>query len=413
VLSGLRPVAALKEQVAGNGPGGRLRKLLVVAQFATCLLLLTATAVVYGQLHYMQTRNLGMAINQLVILNTGGALGNTSPEDAQKIVAFRTELLRDPSMRDVAASGIVPGEAPRTNIGLIRRVESPPDEQNSIGFFYADEYFIPTYQLKLLAGRTFRPTDHYQDPEGIAHNKGVVLNYAALKALGFRSPQEALGKFIYCIPGPRVTPVIGVVENFHQQSLQLAVVPIVIQYLPPQDLGYQSVKVSTRDLPQTLRRLETTWKAFFPGIPFEYTFLDDHFNRQYRSERRFRDVFGAFAGLALLVACLGLFGLSLFATTRRAREVGIRKVLGASPASLVRLLTADFAKPVIVANLLVWPVASWATQQWLSNYAFRMEPSVRLFVLPSLLVLGIALLTVSVQTFKAARANPVHSLRSE
>jgi putative ABC transport system permease protein len=292
-------------------------------------------------------------------------------------------------------------------------VESPPDEQNSIGFFYADEHFIPTYRLKLLAGRTFRPADDYQDAEGSMHNKGVVLNYAALKALGFRSPQEAVGKFIYCIPGPRITPVIGVVSNFHQQSLQYAVVPMVIQYLPPPDLAYQSVKVRGGDLPQTLRRLETTWKAFFPGIPFEYRFLDDHFNQQYQSEKRFRDVFGVFAGLALLVACLGLFGLSLFATARRTREVGIRKVLGASSASLVRLLTADFVKLVAVANLLVWPVAWWATHAWLADYAFRMEPTAALFVLPSLLVLGIALLTVSLQTFRAARANPVHSLRSE
>ena len=413
VLSGLRPVAALKGVGGGNRRGSGLRNALVVAQFATCLLLLTATAVVYGQLHYMQTRNLGMDIDQLVILKTGDALRNARPEDAQKILTFRTELLRDPSVRGVAASGIIPGEAPRTNIGLIRRLESPPDEQNSIGFFYADEHFIPTYRLQLLAGRTFRPADHYRDPEGIMHNKGVVLNYAALKALGFRSPQEALGKFIYCIPGPRVTPVIGVVSNFHQQSLQHAVVPMVIQYLPPQDLGYQSVKVNAADLPQALRRLETTWDAFFPGIPFEYTFLDDHFNRQYQSERQFRDVFGAFAGLALVVACLGLFGLSLFATARRTREVGIRKVLGASSASLVRLLTADFVKLVAVANLLVWPVAYWAAHQWLANYAFRMEPSAGLFVLPSLLVLGIALLTVSVQTLKAARTRPAEALRTE
>lgn len=413
VLSGLGPVAALKGGGIGNGRGGRLRKLLVVAQFATCLLLLTATAVVYGQLHYMQTRSLGMDIDRLVILNTGDALRNARPEDAQKIAAFRTELLRDPSVRGVAASGIIPGEAPRTNIGLIRRVESPPDGQNSIGFFYADEHFIPTYRLQLLAGRTFRPADHYRDPEGIAHNKGVVLNYAALKTLGFHSPQEALGKFIYCIPGPRVTPVIGVVGNFHQQSLQHAVVPMVIQYLPPHDLGYQSVKVRREELPQTLRRLETTWKAFFPGIPFEYTFLDDHFNRQYQSERRFRDVFGAFAGLALLVACLGLFGLSLFATARRTREVGIRKVLGASPASLVRLLTADLVKLVAVANLLAWPVAYRAAHQWLTGYAFRIDVSPWLFVLPSLLVLAVALLTVSLQTLKVTRANPVLSLRSE
>jgi putative ABC transport system permease protein len=206
--------------------------------------------------------------------------------------------------------------------------------------------------------------------------------------------------------------ILGVVKNFHQQGLQHAHAPIIFTLDHTQD-AYFSCQIRSENIPETLERIAQTYQRMFPGNPFSYFFLDEYFNRQYAADQHFGQVIILFAALAILVACLGLFGLVSFTASQRTKEIGVRKVLGASVRDILVLLNTDFLKPIVLANLIAWPLTWWGMHQWLQNYAFRTSISVWLFVLPSLLVLLIALLTISLQTLKAARANPVDSLRNE
>jgi len=266
-----------------------------------------------------------------------------------------------------------------------------------------DYDFLDAYGLQLLAGRKFSKTFGTDE-------KAVIFNKMAVQQLGFDQPEAALDKEIE-FWGEQYR-IVGVVDNYHQQSLREAYEPLIFRLIPDVR-GYLSVKVGAGEAAGTVANLQKGWNTFFPGNPFEYFFLDEHFDAQYRADRRFGRVFGLFTGLAILVACLGLFGLASFTTVQRTKEIGVRKVLGASVRQILGLLYKDFALLVVIAFVVAVPVAWYATHQWLQTYAFRIEPSWWLFALPFGLVLLIALLTVSYQTLKAALANPVQSLRTE
>jgi putative ABC transport system permease protein len=266
-----------------------------------------------------------------------------------------------------------------------------------------DYDYLDAYGLKLLAGRKFSKA-YGTDPQS------VIFNKMAVQQLGFDNPTEAIGKEIE-FWGEEYT-IIGVAANYHQQSLREAYEPLIFRLIPDAS-NYFSVKVETGQLPATIAGLQQGWNAFFPGNPFEYFFLDDHFDAQYQADRRFGQVFGLFTGLAILVACLGLFGLASFTTMQRTKEIGVRKVLGASVRQILQLLYKDFALLVVLAFVVAVPVSWYATDRWLQTYAFRIKPEWWLYALPFGLVLLVALLTVSYQTLKAALANPVNSLRSE
>ena len=240
------------------------------------------------------------------------------------------------------------------------------------------------------------------------------MNEQAAKLMGFANPQAAIGQPMVWKerPDSEGFKIIGVVKNFHHLGLKSRYDPILLTLDHEFDAFY-SCKVKARDISKTIAQLKQTYESFFPGNPFDYFFLDEFFNQQYQADQQFGQVFGLFAGLAILVACLGLLGLSSFATTQRTKEIGVRKVLGASVSNLLLLLSKDFIKLVLLANLVAWPLTYWGIGQWLDNYAFRIDVSWWLFVLPGLLVLLIALLTVSYQTIKTARANPVKTLRYE
>ena len=278
--------------------------------------------------------------------------------------------------------------------------ESTQKQYRVIGVDYD---FIKMYGLKLIAGRIFSKDFGTDDHAVIFNRKGV-------EQLGFDKPEEALGKKID-FWGQQYT-VVGVTENFHQQSLREAYEPLILRLIPDVR-GYLSVRTNSSQASQTIANVKTNWNKFFPGNTFEYFFLDEHFNKQYKADQRFGQVFGLFTTLAILVACLGLFGLASFTTLQRTKEIGIRKVLGSSVPGILKLLYQEFAVLLVVAFLIATPLAWLTISNWLQGYAFRINIQWSYFIIPFLTIVIIALLTVSFQTVKAALANPVKSLRTE
>jgi putative ABC transport system permease protein len=267
--------------------------------------------------------------------------------------------------------------------------------------------YISLYKMKVLAGREFTYTD-FNPNFGKLHN--IILNESAIKLLGYASPQDAIGKTI--IRWRTKWDIIGVIGDYHQKSLRYPVEPTMM--LPAYSTYSPiSIKVDTKDLPATIASIKKTYDAFFPGNLFDYSFLDERFNAQYANERLFGKVFAIFAGFAIFIACLGLLGLSLFATAQRTKEIGVRKVLGASVSNIVALLSKDFIKLVAIAFVIASPVAWWIMHNWLQDFAYRINISWWVFFAAGLLALIIALATISFQAIKAALANPVKSLRTE
>ncbi len=401
VLSGFKPVSVLKGKVSASRQGINLRKSLVVFQFAASLFLLVGTLAVFQQISFMRQQGLGISIDQTLVLNPP-IMANDSTFMRQ-MAAFKDELLRQPTIRYVTASSIVPGQGSDFNAGGIRLKgvdESKGKQYRVIGI---DHDFIEAYALKLLAGRNFSK-EFGSDP------KAVVFNKMAIEQLGFTNPAQAIGKQIDF--WGEIFTIVGVTDNFHQQSLRDAYEPLILR-LSPDRAGFFSIKMATTDLTSQITAIQAEWNRFFPGNPFEYSFLDERFNEQYRADQRFGQVFGLFTGLAILVACLGLFGLASFTTAQRTKEIGIRKALGASVGEIVQMLYREFAVLILIAFAIATPLAWYAVTQWLQGYAFRMDLPWWLFVLPFLAVLLVSLLTVSYQSMKAALMNPVKSLRSE
>jgi putative ABC transport system permease protein len=270
--------------------------------------------------------------------------------------------------------------------------------------------FFATYQIKLLAGNSFSPASPMD-----GENKQIIINEKALKQLGFASPQEAINQTLYN-GDTKEGRIIGVIEAYHHESLKESIEAMVV--FRSDWAGYFTLRIqpgeeSVQNIAQTIEIAKKKYESLFPGNPFEYFFLDDLFNQKYQADKQFGQVFGLFAVLAIVVACLGLFGLASFTITQRTKEIGIRKVLGASEKGILLLLSRDFAKLVLLSNMIAWPVAYLGMKQWLQNYPYSINLHPWLFIVPALLILLIALLTISVQTIKTAKSNPVVSLRNE
>ncbi|KAA9354724.1 ABC transporter permease [Larkinella humicola] len=401
VLSGFRPVTVLKGKMVTSRQGIILRKSLVIFQFAASLFLLVGTLAVFRQISFMQEQSLGINIDQTLVVNP--PIIRSDSTFMRQMVAFKEELLRQPAIRHVAASSVVPGQASDWNAGGIRLKGTDESKGSQYRVIAVDYDFLKTFDLKLLAGRDF-------SKEYGLEKKAVIFNKMAIKQLGFNKPEESIGKEID-FWGETFT-IVGVTDNFHQQSLRDAFEPLILRLIPDAG-GYFSIKMASSQLNTTIATVRSEWNRFFPGNPFEYFFLDEHFNAQYQADQRFGQVFGLFTGLAILVACLGLFGLASFTTAQRTKEIGIRKVLGATVPEIVRMLYKEFAILILIACVVATPLAWLAVSQWLNTYAFRADINWWLFALPFVLVLAIALLTVSFQSVKAALMNPVTSLRSE
>jgi len=409
ILSSYKPVVVLKGKLQSSARGVLLRKGLVVAQFMASIALIAGTFIVYRQLHYMMSQDLGMNISQVLVMDRpGNAPNDFKNRDAYKaeIDLFRDELKKSPAIEAVTTSATIPGkqreykatikrDGDRSNDSLIARINSMDYESFKV------------FKMQLIAGRNFS-REFPKDPD-----TSVIITASAVRLLGFKTPEEAIGKTLVITDfnGAKVI-VAGVVNDYHQVSLKKPLEPTLF-LCDLYDGEYYSIRLHTNNLPLALQHVEKSWTTAFPGNPFDYFFLDDYFNRQYATERKFEQLFIIFAVLAIIISCLGLFGLSAFTASQRIREIGIRKVLGASAANITTMLSGDFLKLVLLSILLVTPLTWFIMNSWLRDFPYRIHINGWIFVLAGLVSLIIALITVSFQAVKAALSNPVKSLRSE
>ncbi|CAA9337383.1 MAG: Acidobacterial duplicated orphan permease (function unknown) [uncultured Cytophagales bacterium] len=401
VLSTFRPVAVLKGNPGHSPRGVGLRQGLVVFQFAASILLIAGTLVVYAQLEYMRNQKLGFNTGQTLVVDVPAVKGMSYGQKSQRL---KSRLLSYAAVKQVTISSNVPGTSYSWNTSGIRRKEAAPESGIGGSLFWADADFLPAYGIKLVAGRNFSrafPTDR----------EGTILNEKAARLLGFSNPAAALGKPVV-IDGSTVY-VVGVMQNYHHNSLKSDHTAAFLLLSEHNSWGYYSLMLRGGDVRRTVADVEREYRQVFPGNPFKYVFLDESFNAQYRSDRQFGQVFSLFASLAILVACLGLFGLASFTAAQRTREIGVRKVMGASVGQIVQLLYRDFVKLVLLANAVALPLAYLGLRKWLQNYPFSTTLQWWMLAVPGLAVLLVALLTVSFQSIRAALANPARSLRSE
>jgi putative ABC transport system permease protein len=277
--------------------------------------------------------------------------------------------------------------------------------------YFVDHNFAPTFGVAILAGRNFTETDQLHGPE--AKSNPIMLNRKIIETLGFKNPDEAVNQLVKFGLGADtwVGEIIGVTENFSQQSLRVDYEPLI--FFPAPFGDYFAVNIDMDNVRATLEHIKEKFEASFPGNPFDYFFMDDYFNRQYASDQQFGKVFGLFSGLALFVAGLGLFGLSTFMISQRTKEIAIRKVLGATIASMVALFSRDFFKLILMANVVALPVVYYLGNRWLDSFAFRIDMGWLIFMIPTIVLVVISLTTVGLNTVKTGQANPVKSLRSE
>ena len=405
VLSSFKPIAVLKGKFSSSQKGIFFRKALVIGQFTVTIALIIGSLVVMKQIKYMNHKELGFNMDQVLIVKPP-TLTNWDSTFISRTNSFKEELKQLAHVKAAATSWSVPGG----DIGRsfnVRQADSATTNRFTVRRTAVDYDFLNVYGIKLIAGRNFTQADH--DPRGSKlHN--MLINRSAAKLLGFSSPANAIGKTI--LSGDRKWDVIGVVDDYHQKSLRYPLEPII--FMPFYSTNSQiSVKLTPGDLPGTIQQIKRKYEAFFPGNLFDYNFLDETFNRQYENELLFKKAFGIFAGLAIFVACLGLLGLTMFATIQRTKEIGVRKVLGASVSNIVVLLSKNFIKLILLSTIVAFPLAWWAMHLWLEDFAYRVNIGWWIFILAGASALLIALTTISFQAIKAAIANPVKSLRTE
>ncbi|WPP49844.1 ABC transporter permease [Catalinimonas niigatensis] len=401
VLSAFRPVQVLKGKMSTSKNGVMLRKTLVVLQFAASVFLIAGTLIVYQQIMYMQDQELGVAIDQTLVIEAPSVVDDSVYAD--RVESFKAALTRNSSIKAATASTAVPGNKPGWNAGGIKLIAQDDSESNQYRVIGIDYDFLDAFQLEIVEGRNFS-RDFGTD------ESAVLFNESAVKLLGFDEAEAALNEEIFFWGD--TFKIVGVVKDYHQESLKANFDPLIFRLIPA-SRSFFSLKVETAHLPETIATANQVWDNFFPGNPFSYFFLDDHFNKQYQSDLRFGQTFGFFALLAIFVACLGLFGLSSFMAVQKTKEIGIRKVLGSSVSGIVALLSKDFVLLVIIASLVTLPLVYFVMDSWLSDYAFRIEIAWWLLLVPVILVLLIALFTISFQTVRAALADPAKSLRYE
>ena len=398
-MSSFQPVKVLKGFLRTGGGNISFRKVLVTLQFAISIILIICTAIVFSQMKYMQNKSLGFDKEQIITLPYVTELND-------KYDAFRTELLASSSIKNAGRSSRIPTGRLLDAMGSkMMRGDSLAPVNADIKYVAADQDFISTYGVKVLAGRGF-------SREFGSDTSAFLINEASVTVLGLKSNEDAIGKdFGY---GGRTGKIIGVFNDFHFESMHQKIVPLVL--LVPRNannFGRISIKVAGANAAAALAHIEKTWKNFLPETPYQYTFLDENFARLYKAEERQKTLFTTFACIAIFIACLGLFGLSAFTISQRIKEIGIRKVLGASVSTIVTLLSKDFLKLVIISAIIAFPIAWFAMSKWLQDFAYRIDMPWWVFLAAGIIAALIALLTISFQAIKAAIANPVKSLRTE
>ena len=410
VLSSFQPVSVLKGKLRNSLKGILLRKGLVVFQFCASLALIAGTLIVYLQIEYMRSRDIGVDINQVVSIEEPYRFSGGPEEYPGQIETFQNQVKQISGVLGVGNTSTIPGSGSSDISSFSGGLRLNGEAESDRSTYYAqflDENYIEVIGMKILAGRNFirgRATD----------STAVIVNESVLKRLDIMDPQEAINQYIQIGNNPEANryTIIGVVKDYNRQSLKNAYEPILFFYNESRTSGYQAVKLSG-NIKESMNEIERIWSGIFPNAPFEYVFLDDKFNSVYQEDRRFGSVFSVFAILAILIACLGLFGLSSFIAIQKTKEIGVRKVLGASVPSILFLLSKDFLQLILIGLAVGIPLVFFGMDQWLENYAFRINFPWWVFLVSGVLLVLITLLTVSFQTIKAAIANPSKALRYE
>lgn len=404
-LSVFSPISILKGATKIGKKGAVLRKVLVVGQFAVSAFLLIGTMIVFQQMHFMKNASLGFSKEQKLVLPVKSAYLKDLDFEP-----FKAEFLKFPQVKGAAVSSHVPG---RGAAGWATTLVGREDETGQpMNYWFVDSDFLSQYEIKLLAGRTFKK-EITSD-----RDSAYLVNESVVKAFGLTSPEEAIRQQIEVGNGREGT-IIGVVKDFHYAGLQYEISPLLIAFGPEKGTnrfnptGLLTLTVITDRLEETLSQVKQKWLEFHQDIPYSFYFIDDIFDLKYRSEAKTRKIFSIFSCLGLFISCLGLFGLASFVVEQRTKEIGIRKVLGASVSGIVFMLSQEFTKWVVIANVITFPVTYVVMSRWLQNFAYRTSISLWVFVLSALLALVIAFLTVSFQVIKAAIADPIDSLRYE
>lgn len=402
VLSGFSPQSVFNLNKIGEKMGGVfIRKALIVFQFGMSILLIVGTITVFQQLTYMQQKDIGMDLSQTLSVRMPNVRDSLT---AVKANLAKERLLQHRNIQGVAAAHVLPGDQFLWVPGIRRLSDDPDNNVSKVIYLNAiDPAFIPQFGLEVLAGRSFYP----EEPE---ETRSMVLTETACRSFGITDYETALGQRYICMGD--TFSIVGVVSDYQQWGVQKKAGDYVFINRPDEFRKF-AVKVAAQDLSATIDFIENTYKDIFPGDLFEYAFLDRHFARQYEADVQFGRLTAIFAGLAVFIACLGLLGLSLFMVMQRRKEIGIRKVLGATIANLVGLLSIDFLKLVLLALLIASPVAYYLMENWLQDFAYRIELQWWIFVVAGVGALAVGFLAVSFQSVKAALANPVDSLRSE
>lgn len=398
MISGYDPVSALKGKASGIGRGVTVRKALVIIQFVTSLVLIIWIFAVVEQLQFMRNTPLGFESNRLIIRDSEVYDSLFDRNSAQ----YKKELARLSGVQLVSYVGMIPGDHNLSYSSNVRTPSAPAESAITLEFIMVDENFDSTYGLKSLAGAGFK--------EGSTPWKEIILNRSAMRAVGFTDPEEAIGERILFYND--TAKIVRVVEDFHFHSPREPIKPMAFLFVP--HLGYYfTLDTEPAATPSVIQEAEKLFSTIYPGQPFVYKMLDDHFATQYTSELLLERLLYFFSGLSIWITCLGLIGMAAHAAQSRKKEIGIRKTLGATSAEVLMLLWKDHFSVVLISALIAIPIAWYITQQWLMDFAIRIELSVLLFLIPVIVLLLITLLAVSFQTIKAAVSNPVDSIRYE
>jgi putative ABC transport system permease protein len=398
-LSAFQPLKVLKSAVELGGKGSYLRNSLVVFQFVISVMLLIGTGVIYKQLNYIQTKKLGFNKEQVLIVKNAYALDRQSR-------AFKEEVSRLPNVAESTVTSFLPTASSRTDNTFFPEGPLQQDKGVSMQNWSVDYDYVSTLNFQMKDGRAF-------DKKFPSDSSGIIINETAAKILGFANP---IGKKIFKMEDPQIGApetytILGVVKNFHFESLRKNIGALCLVLKPSR--GLVAIRLKGGDYGQTISQVEALWNKMAPGQPFNYRFMDEDFDDEYRGEQRVGQIFITFAVISIIIGCLGLFGLSAYTAERRTKEIGVRKVLGASVSNIVGLLSKDFLKLVLLAILIGSPIAWYAMNRWLQDFAYRIDMAWWMFAVAGLLAIGIALLTVSFQSVKAALMNPVKSLKTE
>jgi putative ABC transport system permease protein len=399
-MSSFRPVTVLKGLIKVGTGNISFRRALVVMQFAISIILIIATVIVFQQLSFIENKSLGYDKNQVIILQYPRETGN-------QFESFRSQLLRDPHFRFVSRSSRIPTGRLLDDMEAETEMGDKMQPLNiDLKFITADYDFIPAYGMKLVAGRNFSRSMGND-------SASFILNETSVREMGWKSPQFALNRNM--IYGGTPGKVIGVVQDFNFESLHQKIVPLLIGLPPPDQQYYNrlSIKITGTEVPAAVDYLKKTWQRFFPQTPFDFTFLSDRFTQLYDAEQKEGSIFSIFSGIAIFIACLGLFGLSSFTIMQRIKEIGIRKVLGASMANIVTMLSSDFLKLIVLAAVIALPVAWMSMHKWLGGFAYHIQIHSWVLIAATCCAGAVALGTVSIQAIKASMSNPVKSLGTD